>query len=153
MLHGVWFVQRQEPRPFDVGQITGDSAITLNFRTRLERAKGTQFWYKDDFNLKLLHIDPGTGTATTLFDLGAAHPNVLDDRPNRVFTDNQGNSWINCSNGVYKVRVAEGPFTNYVSLPQQEYTAASGSSCRGLLVHEQKLLVTTNWRSCYEINL
>ena len=95
-------------------------------------------WFKDHRDFFIFR--PGKGL---IYDFKINHPQIIENFINDVYFDIYENIWVSTSYGIYKIQIKPNPFKKYLSLPKSEYTVNSGFSTRGILIHNDKLWITS----------
>lgn len=90
-----------------------------------------------DFN-ELIVFNPDTDFS---IELGAAYPELKKADIKNMNFDRYGNAWLSTEFGLYKIKITENHFKNYLNQPLTDYNIATTFSCRGMTIMQGKLWV------------
>ncbi|MEM8529178.1 MAG: two-component regulator propeller domain-containing protein, partial [Bacteroidota bacterium] len=87
-----------------------------------------------------------------VYDFKKEFAQINESHINRFCYDKQGNTWVTTNFGVYKIRLTPSRFSNYLSLPIDQYSVNEAKSIRGIHLNGQELWVNTTWNKDFIVN-
>lgn len=74
-------------------------------------------------------------------ELETAYPELKKADVKNINFDKYGNAWLSTELGLYKIKITENHFKNYLNQPLTGYDIATTYSCRGMTIMQEKLWV------------
>lgn len=106
------------------------------------------YWYKDQKTLLVFRPYEGV-----IIDLNKKYPEITKKYIINIFFDSKDNAWIVTESGIYKIRITQNKFTNYLSQPFKDYDLITAFSSRALFVSDTLLYANSNFAKSKIINL
>ncbi|MCE7996296.1 MAG: response regulator [Roseivirga sp.] len=135
-------------KPVSWEKLLDESRIEPDFEKYLIPYKPGEYVFFDKEFLFVLR--PGSKFR---LDIGKLHPEVFKAHVLGVFIDRQQNLWFATEFGVYRVKLEESPFTNYLNSPLDEYNAQTTFSTLGISATDDELWVNGLNQDQFLINL
>ncbi|MFK7949991.1 MAG: response regulator [Saprospiraceae bacterium] len=129
--------------------LNNDRDVELNFLSNIYYQKKQDLhWYKDDKHFFLFRPYEGI-----VLDLNEKYPEIVKKSIRNIFFDNKDNAWVTTDFGVYKIRVTQNKFTNYLNRPIGQYDVRDAFSSRALFTQDTLLYVNNNFSKTHLLNL
>lgn len=118
----------------DLAVLVGEPNIQSSASSRLNSLDANRMLYSDkDF---LIAFDPRSDFRV---NIGQQYPAIFRANIRCVLTDHRDNAWIGTEFGLYKVKLQESPFTNYLNQPLEDYDVKSYFSSLGVGIMQGQL--------------
>lgn len=105
-------------------------------------------WIKDKNNLVVYHPDK-----SQWLDIGTHYPEISKANIKHIYFDIYDNAWVITAMGIYKIRITENHFKNYLNQPLDNYNIKTTFSSRGITMMDGKLWVNSVNNNQYLIDL
>lgn len=122
-----------------------------NYKTTLIKNpySGTYWYYQYD-NDELLVLHPEKGI---IYNFKQSYPEITSKFIHTISFDAQSNVWIATDVGLYKVRLSETPFRQYLAKPLDAYNPRKAFSSRAISVSGDEVTINSAFTERYILNL